>query len=95
MEQATHRTKQILADFGFDADAHFTAGDVSIIQYVAAAISQRAAVLVSVTTSVLLRRIPDEDITIAIDGSVYKCHPRMHGWLQRIIRRLVPKDKKV
>lgn len=48
-------------------------------------ISQRAAVLVSITTSNIVKRVYEKDLTIAIDGSVYKKHPRMKGWLNRLI----------
>lgn len=80
----------MLKESGFTSINH---EDILIVQYIAAIVSQRAAVLVSITTAVLLRRMSNDDVTIAIDGSVYKHHPRMDGWLTRIIKTLVPKDK--
>lgn len=85
-----HRTEQVLKESGFNSASH---EDILIVQYIAAIISQRAAILVSITTAVLLRRMSTNDVSIAIDGSVYKHHPRMDGWLNRIIKTLVPKDK--
>lgn len=85
-----HRTELVLKETGFDAISH---EDILIVQYVAAIVSQRAALLVAIPTAVLLRRMSRKDVTIAIDGSVYKHHPRMDGWLNRIIRTLVSDDK--
>lgn len=75
-------TKDVLTDCGFQ---NITDHDIEVVQYVSAMISQRAAVLVSITTSDIVKRIYEQDLTIAIDGSVYKKHPRMNGWLNRLI----------
>lgn len=56
-------------------------------------ISARAARLVSICTSVLLNRMDDDDITIAIDGSVYKHHPRLKKWMEMYTQELVPNKK--
>lgn len=85
-----HLTEQVLKESGFTSVSH---EDILIVQYIAAIVSQRAALLVSITTAVLLRRMSTNDVTIAIDGSVYKHHPRMDGWLNRIIKTMVPEDK--
>lgn len=81
----TNLTREVLAEAGFQ---NVTDHDVAVTQHVAAVISHRAALLVAVTTSVLLARLTCKDVTIAIDGSVYKNHPRMDAWLNRIINRL-------
>lgn len=78
----TKLTKAVLTDCGFQ---NITDHDIEVVQYVSAMISQRAAVLVSITTSDIVKRIYEKDLTIAIDGSVYKKHPRMKGWLNRLI----------
>lgn len=85
-------TQRVIHECGF---VDVNDDDLQIVQYVTALISQRAALLVSITTSVLLRRINEDDITVAIDGSVYKNHPRMHGWLTRLIERFIPNNKTV
>lgn len=85
-----HLTEQVLKEIGIHSVSH---EDILIVQYITAIVSQRAAMLVSITTAVLLRRMSTNDITIAIDGSVYKHHPRMDGWLNRIISSLVPEEK--
>lgn len=85
MKGTTHLTKEVLTEAGFNDITDF---DILITQHVAAVISHRAALLVSATTSVLMKRLTCHDITIAIDGSVYKGHPRMHEWLSRILTNL-------
>lgn len=96
MNGTTCQTEELLTECGFQKrNHHFTAHDIRIVKYIAAIVSQRAALLVSITTAVLLKRISGNDITIAIDGSVYKHHPRMDGWLKRIIRALIPAEKRV
>lgn len=85
MQGTTDRTRTVLVEAGFQ---NITANDIAIAQHVSAVISHRAALLVGITTSVILKRLIDPDVTIAIDGSVYKNHPRMHEWLTRIIDKL-------
>lgn len=58
---------------------------MTIIQHVSALISYRAAKLVAINTSILLNRMDENDITVAVDGSLYKHHPRLKGWLEEII----------
>lgn len=83
------RIKEILSNFGYQAH-HYDADDLAIIQFVSALVSYRAAKLVSINTAILLNRMDESDITIAIDGSLYKHHPRMKGWLEDIIRERAP-----
>lgn len=80
-----HLTKEVLAEAGFKDVTDF---DISVCQHVAAVVSHRAALLVSITTSVIMARLTCPDVTIAIDGSVYKNHPRMDAWLNRILGKL-------
>lgn len=88
-----NRIKEILRTFGYQ-DNHYDSDDLAIIQFVSALISYRAAKLVSINTAILLNRMDEKDITVAVDGSLYKHHPRMKGWLEDIIRERAP-DKMV
>lgn len=38
----------------------------------------------------LLDRIDKEQVTIAVDGSLYKHHPRLEGWMKEYISLLAP-----
>ncbi|XP_037043340.1 hexokinase type 2-like [Bradysia coprophila] len=84
-----HRIKKILSDFGYE-QRHYDDDDLATIQFVSALTSYRAAKLVSITTAIMLNRMDEEDITIAIDGSLYKHHPRMKTWLEDIIAERAP-----
>lgn len=41
----------------------------------------------------MLNRMDESDITVAIDGSLYKYHPRMKAWLEDIIAERAPNKK--
>lgn len=92
MNGTKHLTRKLLIDNGF---VNVTDNDIDVVQYVSAIISHRAALLVSIPTSVLLNRMTHKDITVAIDGSVYKNHPRMDAWLTRLITILTNSKKTV
>lgn len=92
MNGTMHLTRKVLIDNGFE---NVTDNDIAVVQYVSAVISHRAALLVSIPTSVLLNRMSYKDVTIAIDGSVYKNHPRMNVWLTEIITILTNSKKTV
>lgn len=92
MDGTTHLTKEVLIEAGLE---DVTPTDIAVVQHIAAVISHRAAILVSITTSVILNRLSSKDVTIAIDGSVYKKHPRMDEWLNRIIGKLNTTGKTV
>lgn len=85
-------TRDVLIEAGCQ---NVTPHAITIAQHVAAVLSHRAALLVSITTSVILARLSCKDVTIAIDGSVYKCHPRMDQWLNKIIAKLNTTGKTV
>ncbi|XP_076765888.1 hexokinase-2 isoform X2 [Xylocopa sonorina] len=82
-------TREILMKFGIDPDEE----DIKIVQYVCEVVSNRAALLVSICLSVLLKRIDKKRITIAVDGSLYKHHPRLETWIKQYIPLLAPDHK--
>ncbi len=64
--------------------------DVEIIRYVCALISVRGALLLSSIMATLIERIDKPNVTIAIDGSVYKNHPKFHKLMTDFISELIP-----
>jgi len=44
-------------------------------------------------TATLLERLDRPDTTIAVDGSLYKYHPRLKSWMKKYIRLLAPGKK--
>lgn len=82
-------TKEILMKFGIVPDEE----DIKIVQYVCEVVSNRAALLVSICLAVLLKRIDKKSVTIAVDGSLYKHHPRLETWIKQYIPLLAPDHK--
>ncbi|XP_018397741.1 PREDICTED: hexokinase-1-like isoform X1 [Cyphomyrmex costatus] len=83
-------TKEILGKFGIIPDED----DIRIVQYVCEVASNRAALLVSICLASLLDRIDKEQVTIAVDGSLYKHHPRLEGWMKQYISLLCTPGRK-
>lgn len=79
-------TREVLGKFGIIPDED----DIRIVQYVCEVASNRAALLVSICLASLLDRIDKEQVTIAVDGSLYKHHPRLEGWMKQYISLLSP-----
>lgn len=49
--------------------------------------------LISLGLAVLLKRIDKKHVTIAVDGSLYKHHPRLETWIKQYIPLLAPDHK--
>ncbi|XP_034836713.1 hexokinase type 2-like [Maniola hyperantus] len=67
--------------------------DALVAQHVARIISNRAAQLVSVCIATLLRRMNRLHAAVAVDGSVFKKHPRISSLMQKYIALLAPHHK--
>ncbi|XP_075987026.1 hexokinase-1-like [Anticarsia gemmatalis] len=67
-----------------------SASDALVAQYAAHVISNRAAQLVSVCIATLIRRMDRPHVSVAVDGSVYKRHPRIAGLMDKFIGLLAP-----
>ncbi|KAG8224324.1 hypothetical protein J437_LFUL004280 [Ladona fulva] len=72
---------------------HANDRDCAIVRYVCESISRRAAYLTSAGVSCLLDRMNDSDVTVAVDGSVYRFHPHFHDLMMQKIGDLSPKIK--
>ncbi|XP_034938340.1 hexokinase-2-like [Chelonus insularis] len=82
-------TKEVLAKFDIVPDEE----DLKIVQYVCEVASNRAALLVSICLATLLDHMEREEVTIAVDGSLYKHHPRFESWMNQYISLLSPARK--
>lgn len=71
-----------------------TDGDCMNIRYAAECISRRSANLVAAGLSVILNKINNNDVTIGVDGSVYRYHPYYHQLLVDKISELVNSNMK-
>lgn len=83
-------TKSILQRLGV---AKATDDDAAIVKYVCAIVTIRGAQLVSICLSSLLIRMDKPDVTIAIDGSLYKKHPKLHNLMTHFTSEMAPGKK--
>lgn len=60
------------------------------VRYVCECISRRSAHLVSAALATLILKMGDPDITIGVDGSVYRHHPKFHDLMTQKINDLIP-----
>ncbi|XP_050528204.1 hexokinase type 2-like [Daktulosphaira vitifoliae] len=79
-------SRQCLQKLGIE---NVTESDLLNIRYAAHCISRRSAELVAAGLAVLLERMNEENITIGVDGSVYRLHPYYHQILVNKVNELV------
>ena len=60
------------------------------VRYVCECISRRSAHLVSAAIATMIMKMGDQDITIGVDGSVYRHHPKFHDLMTQKIKELIP-----
>ncbi|XP_071521980.1 hexokinase type 2 isoform X2 [Panulirus ornatus] len=78
--------RAILEELGLD---DVTDTDCANVRHVCECVSRRAAYLAAAGVSVLLNRINEESITVAVDGSVYRFHPHFHNLMVEQISHLI------
>ncbi|KAK7494495.1 hypothetical protein BaRGS_00014148 [Batillaria attramentaria] len=86
------RTWEVLRQLQVDP-ACINEDDVSVIREVAALICQRAAYIVGAAIAALVNRTELAEVTVAIDGSVYECHPKFHDHMMYILTNFCPRSK--
>ncbi|XP_044011058.1 hexokinase-2-like isoform X2 [Aphidius gifuensis] len=89
VDGGSDNAKEVLTKFGINPDEE----DLKITQYVCEVASNRAALLVSICAATLLDHMEREDVTIAVDGSLYEHHPRLETWMNQYISLLAPARK--
>lgn len=79
--------REILADVGVENPSD---QDCVNVRYICELVSRRSAHLVSAALATLILKMGDPDITIGVDGSVYRFHPRVHDLMTKKIQELIP-----
>jgi hexokinase len=79
---------RLIRDLQLDAVA--TKDDIIILRYVCSAVSIRAAQLIGSCSAVLLNRMNRSENVIAIDGSLYRYHPKLHQIITDWLKELAP-----
>lgn len=67
--------------------------DLILVKEVCALVSQRGAYIVAAALSALVDRTKREEVTIAVDGSLYENHPKYHSYMMDVIHALSPQTK--
>lgn len=81
-EEAAEHTVSVLQDLGVK-QPHLN--DVAVVREVAEIISRRGAYRVAAGLSALVKRMGLPEVTVAIDGSVYEKHPKIHGYMMEVL----------
>lgn len=68
---------------------HATDEDCANVRYICECISSRAAHLSSAGIAALINKMNDPSVTVGVDGSVYRFHPKFHDLMMEKIRELV------
>ncbi|XP_013390907.1 hexokinase-2 isoform X2 [Lingula anatina] len=85
-------TKSVLEyDLGIE---NYSNADCHYVQYVCSLVSSRAAHLASCGCAVLLNRVARPSVTIAVDGSLYRFHPKFGDIMEQKVSQLVNKGLK-
>ncbi|KAK3765894.1 hypothetical protein RRG08_002140 [Elysia crispata] len=79
-------TKQVLDELQVE---NYTTEDCKVVKYVCTLVSARAAFLAAAGLATLINRLNKQDMTIAVDGSLYRFHPRFHNLMCLKIKELV------
>lgn len=88
----THSTtKLILSELGICNPSN---DDCEIVRYICESVSKRSARLVASALASLILRIGDDNITIGVDGSVYRFHPMYHDLMTAAVKELIPESYK-
>ncbi|XP_017844685.1 hexokinase type 2 [Drosophila busckii] len=78
--------KQVLAELGILKPS---VKDMACVRYICEAVSTRSAKLVACGIVALINKMQLQHVVVAIDGSLYRCHPRYHTLLLHNVANLL------
>lgn len=81
--------REILVEMGVDNPSD---QDCVTTRYVCELVSRRSAHLVSAALATLILKMGEPQITIGVDGSVYRFHPKFHDLMMEKIAELLPSN---
>lgn len=80
------RTTSVLEQMGIDKPTY---DDCAVVKYICKLVSRRAAQLAACGLGVLLNHINQKHTTIAVDGSLYRFHPKFKKNMEKTMQVLV------
>lgn len=81
--------RDVLDELGLE---HATDEDCANVRYICECVSSRAAHLVSAGIAALINKMDEKSVTVGVDGSVYRFHPKFHDLMKAKIRQFVKSD---
>ncbi|XP_053693107.1 hexokinase type 2-like [Sabethes cyaneus] len=66
--------------------------DCANLRYICECVSSRAAHLVAAGIAALINKMDEKNVTVGVDGSVYRYHPRFHDLMTEKIGKFVKPD---
>lgn len=86
------KTKRIIKELaGIDEPS---SDDCSVVKCICNGVSKRAAQLIAAGLAVLIKRVNQPEITIAVDGSLFRFHPRLRLILEMTLKSLIGSSHK-
>ncbi|ESO89803.1 hypothetical protein LOTGIDRAFT_164838 [Lottia gigantea] len=79
-------TKQVFDELNL---TDYTDQDCRIALHVCSLVSKRAAYLASAGIATLLNKMERKDVSVAVDGSLYRFHPHFHDLMVEKIQKLI------
>ncbi|XP_049295125.1 hexokinase type 2 isoform X2 [Anopheles funestus] len=81
-----YNCREVLEELGLE---HATEEDCANVRYICECVSSRAAHLVSAGIAALINKMDERSVTVGVDGSVYRFHPKFHDLMVQKIRQFV------
>ncbi|GAB0097200.1 Hexokinase type 2 [Sergentomyia squamirostris] len=78
--------REVLDELGL---GHATDEDCANVRYICECVSRRAAHLVSAGIATLINKMGEPVVTVGVDGSVYRFHPKFHDLMMAKIKQYV------
>lgn len=69
--------------------------DCAVIKAICCVVTNRAAKLTAAGLAVILKRMNKSDVTIAVDGSLFRYHPRLQIIMEETLKNLIDPSIKV
>ena len=86
------KCREVLTELGIE---NVSNDDCSTLRYVCECVSRRAGFMVAAGCAALLKKMNQKDVTIAVDGSLFRYHPHFANVMQSRINQLMGTDFKV
>ncbi|CAB3982158.1 hexokinase HKDC1, partial [Paramuricea clavata] len=81
------RTLKVLEDLGYTQPSD---GDIEVLKQICQVMSERAACLAAAGLAAIVKKIGRSHCTIAVDGSLFKKHPKFKTYMESTLGELLP-----